>query len=191
MRILLIGGKDMKVNGPSRFWTLLVLFAAAGHDVRAKECVETGQLFNKVSREDVEWADTYIVYSWGCASLWHLWHSIVFATAKILIIVAGVPDAGLQQFYINLWHAPTFISRAICYDVNDIPTSCTLQNPGNVDIDFGQDIPNAKYVNVNCGNLFPLVMFPGQKHVGIVEQLGIIDSIVAFVDTANTSPSVP
>ncbi len=184
MRILLIGGKDMKVNGPSRFWTLVYLLIAAGHDVRAKECVETGHESNKVTRADVEWADTYIVYSWGCASLWHLWHSIVFSTSKILIIIAGVPDAGLAQFYVNLWHAPTFISRAICFDVNDIPTSCTLQNPGNVDIDFGQNIPIAKYVNVNCGNLFPLVMLPGQKHVGIVEKQEVIDSIAEFVNAA-------
>ncbi len=186
MRILLIGGKDMKVNGSSRFWTLIYLLTAAGHDVRAKECVETGSPDNKVTRADVEWSDAYIVYSWGCASLWHLWHSIVFATSKILIIIAGVPDAGLQQFYVNLWHAPTFIEWAICFDVNDIPTSCTLQNPGNVDIDFGQDIPSTKYVNVNCGNLFPLIMLPGQKHVGLVEKQEVIDSIVAFVDATNT-----
>ncbi len=184
MRILLIGGKDMKVNGPSKFWTLVALLKSAGHEVRAKACVQTGKT-SKVTQADVAWADVYIVYSWGCASLWHLWHSLVFADSKMLIIVAGVPNVSLLQFYVNLWHAPTFIDRAVCFDVNDIPTSCTFQNPGAVDIDFGQAIPaDAKYLNINCGNLFPVIAIPSTKHVGIVEKQEVIDAIVLLVGSA-------
>ncbi len=184
MRILVGGGLGMKVGSDSKYWTLRPRLEAFGHEVRLRECLESGKPPNKVTTEDVLWAEVIVGYSYFVASTWHLWHSLSTHATQILIMIAGVPDAGLQQFYVNLWHAPTFISSAICYDVNDIPTSCTLQNPGNVDIDFGQDIPNSKYINVNCGNLFPLIMLPGQKHVGIIEKQEVIDSIVAFVDVA-------
>ncbi len=184
MRILLIGGLWMKVTDSSRFWSLVGPLSAAGHTVRYKECIESGVGAAKVTADDIRFAEVIIAYSYGVASTWHLWHTMTGHHTQLLVMIAGVPDSNLSQFYVNLWHAPTFISRAICFDVNDIPTSCTLQNPGNVDIDFGQDIPNAKYVNVNCGNLFPLVMLPGQKHVGVVEKQEVIDSIAAFVNTA-------
>src|SRR6187549_857591 len=118
MRILLIGGRGMKITDPSKFWTLATLLSAAGHTVRFKECLETGTGLAKVNVHDVRTAEVIIAYSYGVASTWHLWHSMTDHTPQILFLIAGVPDAALGQFYVNLWHAPSFVARAVCYDVN-------------------------------------------------------------------------
>lgn len=186
MNILLISGKGMKLGSASRFWTLIALLRANGHTVRAKQCLQTGPVANKVTPQDVQWADVIVPYSWGTASLWHIWYTILKAPTptKLLIMIAGVPDAKMAQFGFGIWHAPTFVERAVCFDVCDIPNSYTFQNPGAVDIDCGQAIPDTRYVNVNCGNLFPVFSIPSFKHANIIEKTIVIDSIVSLVGKA-------
>lgn len=186
MNVLLISGKGMKLGSVSKFWTLAPRFRAKGHTVRAKQCLQTGPTANKVTVADVQWADIIIGYSWGTASLWHIWFTLLKAATptKLLVVIAGVPDAKMLQFGINIWHAPTFVKRAVCFDVCDVPNSYTFQNPGAVDIDCGQAIPDAPHVNVNCGNLFPVFAIPGYKHVNIIEKQLVLDSIVNLVGGA-------
>jgi hypothetical protein len=188
MKILLIGGRGMVAGGNSKYWMLAVMLRAVGHEVRVRECVETGSAEGKVTAEDVLWAEVIVGYSNGIASLWHLWHKLAAAgytlALKLLVIVAGVPDTALGQFYLGLWHVPEFVGTAVCFDVNDIPASCTIQNAGAVDIDFGQPLSTARFNNVHCGNLFPVVMPIAAKHIGIVEKQEVIDAIASLIGAA-------
>lgn len=170
MKILVIGGNGMQVTNGSLYWSLGKLLSTLGHETRLRECCETGLGADRVSIDDVSWADGYVVYSYGCASLWNLWHELQsVATRRFLVILAGVPDFWLSQFGLALWHVPAFMTRALCLDIRDLPTSCTIQNPSDV------------YINVNLDHLFPSIMPIGQKHILVKEKPEVIQSITSFI----------
>lgn len=172
MNILIVGGNGMQVDDGSAYWTLKATLESQGHTVRLRECLETGTGANKITLVDLLWADGIVCYSYGCASVKALWHDAAQswpAGKKYLrwVIVAGVPDAWMEQFYGSLWHKPLFVDVATNFQVDAIPASCELQDVAWAT--FAQMNPDSlrerDYV-INCNALVD-TLDPVSKHTHI------------------------
>lgn len=212
--VLIIGGfgmslnvqhNDARIDDGSAYWGLANRMVAAGHNVTVRECLETGEGSDKVSPGDVLDADVIVSYSYGTASLKEIWHDFAKQIDKrvaLWVIVAGVPDAWMAQYYGTLWHKPPFVDRAVCFQVADVPASCDLQNTLTVGIDsFVSDGTSTADINVDCNGLFPPLMAPGDKHKGIKESPQVLQAIAqlilataapgAFAPAADGAPPAP
>jgi hypothetical protein len=177
MKVLIIGGLNLHLTDETAYWRMADDFEAAGHQVRCRECIQNHNE-NSVTFDDLMWADEIVAYSYGTASAWKLWHDNIEKIGdkrwQRLCILCGVPDAFMAQLYPGLWHSPTFVERAICYNVISVPVSCTLQNTGVVNVSFAWGVPDAPAVNVSCD-------WMGFNHVSIKESPAVLDSITQWI----------
>jgi hypothetical protein len=172
------------------YWSLADVGEELGYSVRLRECIEDWfgrpPIRHPVTIEDLRWATHIVLYSFGGASAWHLWHNaqppIEGIPYELLVMVATVPDAALMQFGIGLWHAPKYVRRVVNYDVQDIPTSCTLKDcPHAI---FGDTTERTLWghgITYRCDNLFPAVLPIGQKHIQIKDHPQVLAAIAALL----------
>lgn len=182
--------KSWRAHGDS-YWTLADVAEGYGYTVRLRECIE--DWFGRppkrypVTIDDLRWATHIILYSYGGASAWHLWHNaqppIQGVPYELLVKIATVPDAALMQFYPGLWHAPKFVRYVRDFDVRDIPASCTLKDCPEVN--FGDTYDQTIHgVTIRCDSLFPAVMTPGDKHIGIKDHPEVLTAIAALLQAS-------
>lgn len=108
--------------------------------------------WNDATRSELIGIDYAVVYSYGCAELWHLLYGFdpnFLPTIQKLIMLVPVPRFWWGQTYMGkLWTVPPNVKSATCYQIDSFPVSLPISNPG----------PN--YVNVNLN-------WKGLDHVSI------------------------
>ncbi len=197
-RLLIVGGWMMRLSGapddPSwrrafamghSYWRLADTGQAKGYSIRLRECIQDWAGRPQENRypctlNDLLWATDIVVYSYGCATVWHEWHQaqppIIGTPYESLSIVAGVPDLALGQFKIGLWHAPRMVKKVRCFNVADLAISCDLKETPTVRIGECYD-QTVHAMNIDCNPLFSPVMFPGQKHEQIKDHPQVLSAI--------------
>ncbi len=195
--LLIVGGYLMRLSGAPddpawrrafamghSYWRLADTGIAKGYNVRLRECMQDwpGRPAERFpcTPDDLRWATHVVVYSYGAATAWHQWHEmnppLEGTPYEVLALVAGVPDLALGQFKIGLWHAPHTVKTVRCFDVHDVPVSCTLKDTGTVNI--GDDYDTTLHgMNINCDKLFAPLMMPGQKHEQIKDHPQVLAAI--------------
>lgn len=175
MNDLIIGGYNMNPGDGAPYWSIADASAQVGNAVRVRSCGPTN------ADEDVMWADRVVCYSYGMARFKKTIHDLAseWPDGKkfpLVVVVAGVPDAWMFQFYGSLWHLPPFVERGVCFQVDAIPVSCTLKESCAVSIELGDPIPNVSRVNVNC-NWLVSSFDPIGKHTRIQNHPQLIQAV--------------
>ena len=187
MNILIIGGFTMTITDGEAYWSLAQTLAAPGNATRIRECAQSGQLA-PVTPADLLWADAVICYSYGMASYINLAHALAPSwpagkTHQLLVVIAGVPDFWMGQFYTDLWQLPEFVDSARCFQVDAVPASEPIRNRDALWLNFGQPIPaGTRWANFNCN---PLVanLAPIDKHTHIQNHPQVHAAIAALFVT--------
>jgi hypothetical protein len=189
MNILVVGGRGMTVNDGSAYWTLDATLQAQGHSVELAECVETGSHERKVTLADLLYADSIVCYSYGCASVKEIWHD----NAKTWpadkrynrwIVVAGVPDVWMEQFYGSLWHKPLFVDVATNYQVDAVPASCELQDVAFCLFGNQPDSVHDRDYVINCNALVGGYINPVDRHTHIQNHPDLLKAITTMLSPA-------
>ena len=189
MKILQIDGYT-EMTGD---WTLAMALQAAGHEVRERECLENIGHENEPTPDDVEWADAFAVYSFGCASFWKLVDS--FSTAKkALFIVLGVPDWAYGQIG-SLWHPKSWIERQYCFQIDEafprsVPLQTVLDWVDVTDPDAVSKLLTLERANISCRSLFPQFANLVTMHTTTQNRKAVQDVIVGLL-AAIAPPTVP
>jgi len=172
--ILIIGGFLMKLGDGDRYWSLSQRFTDTGHEVRLRTCLQDHDS-DRVTIDDLLWADVIVAYSYGVASTWELRKQNLDQIQaagkrwKLWIVVTGVPDAMFGQLYPDLWHAQPEVGRTILFDVISVPVSCGLQSD-HTTIHLGEPMPTDGDVQIDCNWL-------GLSHTTIKDDDRVLDAI--------------
>ncbi|HUO07939.1 MAG TPA: hypothetical protein VM008_06545 [Phycisphaerae bacterium] len=194
MKVLIVGGFGMAIGDGEVYWTLGETLAINGNVTRLRECDQTGKAA-PVTSDDIIWADAVVCYSYGMASYINLVHDLAkdWPNGKIhqlLVVVAGVPDFWMGQFYTDLWQLPAFVQLGRCFQVDAIPASEPIQNGGNAWANFGDALPaNTRWGNFNCDALFASLL-PVDKHTHIQNDPQVVSAIQSIFRSV-ASPAGP
>lgn len=98
--------------------------------------------WENLAKGDLYGNDYVVVYSYGCAELWHMLsglNDINLPIIQKLLMITPVPRFWWGQTYFGkLWTVKENVLSATCYQIDSFPVSCPISNPiGNI------------YVNVN------------------------------------------
>lgn len=183
----------MLTGDGSPYWGLADSLRVMGHDVRCRECVEDwffAPARNKVTAEDVLWADAVIAYSFGVASWKMLTHHLepFPKDYEAAIFIAGCPDAMHLQFGGNIWHLAPWVKRGWCFQVDALPQSYPLLSTTDaaVNTHIGSGV-SGRWTNYNC-NALVSGLDPVSKHTSIQNHPSVLAEIVRIIQTTLTSP---
>lgn len=205
--VLIIGGYEMLLADPDDYWALADRLTAAGFNVRCKECDQDWAFAGarqKATAADILWADIVICYSYGMATYKNICHDLaktwpVDKFHDMVIVVAGVPDAWMLQFYGNIWHLGSYVKKARYFNVDATPASAGCKDEGVEDFEWYEDIGPEDFrvnaldgvtgvlspqdlsrVNINCNRLVES-LDPVSKHTHIKDNPALLQAIFDMV----------
>lgn len=199
INLLVSGGYFMTVGDKSPFWEIPTLAAREGVNLssaRNRECVEDwwgAPPRTKLTIGDILSTDVDVVYSYSMASRQDLLHDHAREIPptfrkRLLVVLAGVPDAWMSQFYGDIWHVHGFHDRAIFINVNATPKSAGVVNSGYRNLSWDDSLPtlnlsdpSTRWLNVDASSLFPALSSPIFRHTSLCNDSRVIERVISYL----------